>query len=169
MITVREAAEGDVDAILSIYNEGIEDRVATLDLERKSRADIEAWWRDRDGRYCVLVAAVGDNVVGYAALNRHSPRRAHDAIADLSVYVARRFRGQGAGRALLRELERRAIQGGFHKIVLFALNGNEPGKALYRGAGFREIGVLEEHGRIDGELVDVVAMEKILGRPYNAS
>lgn len=160
-ITTRAAQAGDLEAIRHIYNQGIEDRIATLDTDAKSPNDIDAWWRQHDERYAVLVAAHDDTVVGWASLNRFSHRCAHAAIADLSVYVARSERGKGIGKMLLGNLEQRA-RGSFHKIVLHALNENVAGKRLYAAAGFREVGVFREHGQLDGRLVDVVAMEKLI-------
>jgi len=160
-MTVRPATAADLDAILRIYNEGIEDRVATLETELKTRGDITEWWSQHDDRYAVLVATDGGELVGWASLNRFSHRCAHEEIADLSVYVARSYRGRGAGFALLEELARRA-RGAFHKIVLHALDGNVAGKRLYGKAGFTVVGVFREHGKLDGRYVDVVAMEKLL-------
>ena len=162
--TVRRASPGDVDAVLRIYNEGIMDRVATLESDEKTSEEISAWWRQHDDRYVVLVATEGGDVVGWASLNRFSNRCAHSEVADLSVYVARMHRGCGVGSLLLAELERYAIDGAFHKIVLHALDTNELGKHLYRKTGFVEVGVFKEHGSLDGRYVDVVAMEKLLRR-----
>lgn len=145
-----------------IYNEGIEDRIATLDLEPKSAAEITAWWSEHDGRYEVVVAERGGEIVGWAALNPYSHRCAYDAVADLSVYVARAARGTGVGGALLHRIEHRARERDFHKIVLFTLPFNESGQALYRKQGYREVGTFKEQGTIDGRLVDVMAMEKLL-------
>jgi len=160
-IAARAAGRDDLEAIRRIYNEGVEDRTATLETEPKSSEDMAAWWSDHDQRYAVLVAVEENAVVGWASLNRFSHRCAHNAIADLSVYVARSERGKGIGTILLRDLERHAREA-FHKIVLHALNDNAAGKRLYATAGFREVGVFREHGQLDGKLVDVVAMEKLL-------
>jgi L-amino acid N-acyltransferase YncA len=159
---VRRPASDDLEAIRRIYNEGVEDRVATLEHGTKSRHEIEKWWREHDDRYAVLVATHAGDVVGWASLNRFSHRCAHAEVADLSIYVARRHRGRGVGYALLTALADEAVQNGFHKIVLHALNGNEQGKRLYRKAGFREVGVFHEHGLLDGRYADVIAMERIL-------
>jgi len=161
-LTIRHASDGELAAIAAIYNEGIEDRVATLDTQPKSRDEIEDWWRQHGDRYAVLVAAADGNAVGWASLNRFSARCAHAEIADVSVYVKREFRGRGVGFALLSELAREAQGTGFRKLVLHALNSNAHGKRLYFKAGFREVGVFREHGEIDGRYVDVVAMERIL-------
>jgi phosphinothricin acetyltransferase len=161
-LSVRRASTDDLEAIRGIYNEGIEDRVATLDREPKSRQEIEQWWSAHDGRYAVLVAIESGDIVGWAALNAFSQRCAHSNIADLSVYVARRSRGQGVGYALLSALVQEAARNGFHKIVLHALDSNESGKRLYRKSGFREVGVFKQHGALDGRYVDVVALELLL-------
>ncbi len=161
-IAIRRATTEDVAAIGRIYNEGIEDVVATLDVDPKSPQEMAAWWSEHDERYVVLVAAQSDEVVGWASLNRFSHRCAHAATADLSVYVARGHRGQGVGYSLLASLATEATLNGFHKIVLHSLDTNESGKRLYRRSGFAEVGVFREHGLLDGKYVDVVAMERLL-------
>ncbi len=159
---VRPASRDDLAAIARIYNEGIQDGSATLETELKSAEDLAQWWGEHDLRYAVLVAAEEECILGWASLNRFSDRCAHAAVADLSVYIARSHRGRGVGIALLAEFERQAAAGNFHKIVLHALDSNLAGRALYRKAGFREVGVYEEHGMLGGRFVDVVTMEKLL-------
>jgi L-amino acid N-acyltransferase YncA len=161
-ICVRRASSGDLEAIRKIYNQGIEDRLATLEADPRTEDDMGAWWAEHDDRYVALVAMERERVVGWAALNRFSHRCAHSSVADLSVYVARERRGEGIGYALLDRLADEAKRGGFHKVVLHALNDNEHGKRLYRKASFAEVGIFREHGRLDGRFVDVVAMERLL-------
>lgn len=161
-VEVRAASRNDLENIRRIYNEGIEDRVATLETTPKSTGDIEAWYDDHDKAHAVIVAVKLGEIVGFASLNRFSARCAHSEIADLSVYVTRMQRGRGVGYALLDRLAQEAKANGFHKIVLHALDENEAGKRLYRKAGFAEVGVFKEHGRLDGRYVDVVAMERLL-------
>jgi phosphinothricin acetyltransferase len=160
---IRSAATADLDVIRRIYNEGIEDRIATLDEDPKDADGIAAWWSEHEGRYVVLVAENEEaDVVGWASLNPYSHRCAYRGVADLSVYVRRDARGTGVGSALLAALEKRAKQEEFHKIVLFTFPFNANGQALYRRFGYREVGVFREQGRLDGASVDVMAMEKIL-------
>ncbi len=159
----RSATSDDLEAIRCIYNEGIEDRIATLDEDPKTADDIATWWATHQERYAVVVAEndAGD-VVGWASLNPYSHRCAYRGVADLSVYVARLARGIGVGMSLLAALERRAKQNAFHKIVLFTFPFNAAGQRLYRRFGYREVGVFHEQGRLNGAFVDVMAMEKIL-------
>ncbi|MEO6914185.1 MAG: arsinothricin resistance N-acetyltransferase ArsN1 family A [Candidatus Baltobacteraceae bacterium] len=162
-VQVREASGDDLDAIRRIYNEGIEDRIATLETAPKTEAEIREWWAQHGARFVVLVALAKDaEIAGWASLNPFSHRCAHAAIADLSVYVSRNLRGHGMGAVLLSAIEPFALKHEFRKIVLHALNKNEAGKRLYRRLGYEEVGVFRQHGKLEGEFVDVVAMEKIL-------
>ena len=161
---MRAATRADLERIREIYNQGIEDREATLDTEPKSAAFIDAWFAEHGGRYEILVAEEAGRVVGWVSLNRYSHRCAYDGVADLSVYVDRALRAKGIGACLLRAIEERARMHGFHKIVLFTLPFNALGQALYGKLGYREVGAFKEHGKLDGRLVDVMAMEKILER-----
>jgi L-amino acid N-acyltransferase YncA/protein-tyrosine-phosphatase len=163
---VRIGIEPDLDAIRRIFNEGIEDRVATLDDTPKSAAEMETWWDEHDERYSIFVAQDDSaNVVGWASLNPYLHRCTYQGVADLSVYVSRDHRGTGVGSALLAALEKHAKERDFRKIVLFALASNANGQGLYRKLGYREVGVFREQGLLEGRLVDVMAMEKIL-RPF---
>lgn len=159
---IREARLADAAAIARIYNQGIEDRLATLETELRSEEERRAWLAHRSPRHPVLVAADGDSIVGWASLNRFNLRAVYDYVADFSVYVNREQRGTGIGSRLLRALEDRARTLGYHKLVLAALAHNRAGMALYERCGFRLIGTYKEQGMLDGHWVDVIVMEKIL-------
>jgi L-amino acid N-acyltransferase YncA len=161
-LRVRPAGASDAEAIAAIYNQGIEDRLATLETAARTAEDRRAWLAARDPRHPVLVAEEAGLVVGWASLNGFNPRPAYDAVADFSIYVLRERRGQGIGGRLLAELVTRARSLGYHKLVLAALAHNAAGRALYETAGFREVGIYREQGRLDGRFVDVLLMERIL-------
>ncbi len=159
---IRDATIDDAGDIARIYNQGIEDRVATLETEPRTPDERRQWLASRTTRYPILVAVVGARLVGWASLNPFNPRPAYDHVADFSVYVDRTERGAGTGTALLAALERRARVLGYHKLVLAAFPWNTAGMALYRRGGFRTVGTYHEQGVLDGRWVDVVLMEKIL-------
>ncbi|MEH6990775.1 arsinothricin resistance N-acetyltransferase ArsN1 family A [Cytobacillus firmus] len=159
---VREARKADLVAILEIYNQGIEDRIATLETEKKDLSYMAKWFEQHQCRYCVLAAEIGGQVIGWASVNPYSSRCAYDGVADLSIYIAREFRGKGAGGKLLSALEKKARENKFHKLVLFTFPFNELGQSLYKKMGFREVGIFLNQGVLDGEFVDVMAMEKLL-------
>ena len=161
-VVIRRAASVDADAICAIHNEGISDRVATLDTTLRTGSATREWLAERGERHPVLVAERDGRVVGWGSLNRFNARAAYDDVADFSVYVERGWRGKGIGRELLEALVAEASAIGFHKMVLAALAHNAAGLALYTRAGFTHVGVYREQGQLDGRWVDVVIMEKLL-------
>jgi phosphinothricin acetyltransferase len=159
---VRAATPEDAEAICRIYNQGIEDRVATLETELRTPEERLDWLRSRERRHPVIVAVADGDVVGWGSLNRFNPRPAYDHVADLSVYVERQCRGRGIGRQLLARLIELARDLGYHKMVLAAFPSNAAGIALYKRMGFSEVGIYREQGLLDGKWVDVIAMDKLL-------
>ena len=164
-MTIRDARPGDAAAICRIYNQGIQDRVATLETEERTPEERRAWLEARGPRHPVLVVEAEGEVTAWGSLNSFNPRRAYDHVADFSLYVDRAWRGRGVGRRLLDALIARARALGYHKLVLSAFPWNEAGMAVYRRAGFREVGTYREQGLLDGRWVDTIVMEKILEGP----
>lgn len=162
MITIRSAVTTDAEAICAIHNQGIADRIATLDSTLRTPADSLAWLTERGPRHPVIVAEAEGRMVGWASLNRFNPRAAYDGVADFSVYVERGNRGKGIGRQLLTRLIALARDAGYHKMVLTAIAYNDAGIALYTWAGFTRVGVYHEQGQFDGKWIDTLIMEKIL-------
>jgi len=162
-LEIREATREDAAAIAHIYNQGIEDRSATLETQLRTPEERTEWIAARGTRHPVLVAVDKEGmVVGWGSLNPFNPRPAYDHVVDFSVYVAREQRGRGIGDALLGALEVRARALGYHKMVLAAFPTNAPGMRLYERHGFTTVGVYHEQGMLDDQWVDVIIMEKLL-------
>jgi phosphinothricin acetyltransferase len=161
-LAIREARAADAGSIAAIYNQGIVDRIATLETEERTPGERAAWLAARGPRHPVLVAEVAGQMVGWGSLNPFSPRRAYDHVADFSLYVERGWRGRGVGSGLLAALVERARGLGYHKLVLAAFPWNAAGMAVYGKHGFRTVGIYKEQGLLDGKWVDTVIMEKIL-------
>jgi L-amino acid N-acyltransferase YncA len=161
-LTVRPARESDAEAIARIYNQGIEDRVATLETELRTPEERRRWMAARGPRHPVIAAEAAGTLVGWASLNQFNPRPAYQHVADFSVYVDRDWRGKGVGRRLLEALIERAREIGYHKMVLSAFPFNQAGVALYERLGFRAVGIYKEQGLLDGKWTDTIIMEKLL-------
>jgi L-amino acid N-acyltransferase YncA len=168
-IAIRAATEADAAAICLIYNQGIEDRIATLETELRTPEERRQWMAARGPRHPVFVAeaaspsgAATSTVVGWSSLNAFNPREAYRHVADLSVYVERGWRGRGVGRRLLEHLIERARTLGYHKMMLSTFPFNASGVALYERMGFTRVGVFREMGQLDGRWIDTLIMEKML-------
>jgi len=159
---VRLATPKDAETICTIYNQGIEDRVATLETELRTPDERRQWMAAKSPRHPVIVVENEHGVVGWGSLNVFNARPAYRHVADFSVYVERSYRGKGVGSVLLTRLIELGRQHGFHKLVLSAFPTNDGGMKLYSKHGFRTVGVYKEQGQLDGRWVDTIVMEKLL-------
>lgn len=159
-LSARAASPGDVPAIAQIYNEGIEDRVGTFETRPRSEDDVRAWF---DGVHPIVVVADGDGrIVAFASTSTYRTRECYAGIAEFSVYVARAERGRGAGRLAMEALIAAAAQAGYWKLVSRIFIENTASRALMTRVGFREVGIYEKHGKLDGVWRDVVIVERVL-------
>lgn len=142
-----------------IYNQGIADRTATFETRLRTEGDIRAWF---DGVHPVLVVEEQGAVVAFAAAFRYRQRDCYAGIAEASVYVERAFRRRGAGRLALEALIAGAAANGFWKLLSRIFVDNAASRRLVASLGFREVGIYEKHGRLDGVWRDVVIVEKLL-------
>jgi L-amino acid N-acyltransferase YncA len=155
----RLATPEDSPAIARIYNEGIEDRVATFETRLRTAADVSAWF---DGIHPIVVVEEDGDVVAFASTSSYRPRPCYAGVAEFSVYVARRARGRGAGRRAMKALLDTCERAGFWKLVSRVFPENLASRRLLRAVGFREVGVYEKHARLDGVWRDVVIVERLI-------
>jgi len=160
MLRTRPASPDDAEAIARIYNEGIEDRLATFETRPRSPQDVRGWF---DGVHPVVVAEdEAGRVVAFASTSTYRPRDCYAGIADFSVYVGREARGRGTGRVVMEALIAASEQAGFWKLVSRVFPQNTASLRLLRAVGFREVGRYEKHGKLDGAWLDVVIVERLI-------
>ena len=159
---LRPARPADAEAMASIYNEGIGERVATFQSEPQSATDLTPLI-DRSATHPVLVAECEGAVVGWAAVKPYSDFPPYRPVAECMLYVTRSQRRRGIARMLLNGLSDAAERAGFTKLVGKIFTGNVPSIALVRECGFSEVGVHRRHGRLDGRWLDVLMVERLLG------
>jgi len=158
-MTARAAIPSDSASIAQIYNEGIEDRVATFETRLRSADDIRAWF---DGMHPIVVVEENGAIIAFGATSTYRPRECYAGIAETSVYVARAYRRKGAGRIALSALIDAAAAAGFWKLLSRIFPQNNASRGLVRDLGFREVGIYEKHGKLEGVWRDVVIVERLL-------
>lgn len=156
---VRVATLADAAQIAAIYNQGIEDRVGTFETELRTEAMVQAWF---DGRHPIVVVEEENALIAYASTSAYRSRPCYAGIAEFSVYVRREWRGKGAGSLAMQQLLRESETAGFWKLVSRVFVENAASRGLLRSLGFREVGVYEKHGQLDGVWRDVVIVEYVL-------
>jgi L-amino acid N-acyltransferase YncA len=161
--TARPAEARDATAIARIYNHGIEDRVATFETEHRTPSQIEALLAERASRYPMVVVEREGEVIAWAGVGAYRSRPCYDGVAEFSVYVDRAHRSTGAGRAAMEALVSACQAKGFWKLVSRIFADNAISRAFHRRLDFREVGIYERHGKLDGVWKDCVIVERLIG------
>ena len=155
----RLAIPEDATAIAAIYNQGIDDRTSTFETRHRTTDDVHTWF---DDRHPIVIVENDHGVIAFASTSTYRPRECYTGIAEFSVYVERDSRGHGAGRLAMEALLIAAEQRGFWKLLSRVFVENVASRTLLHRLGFREVGVYEKHGQLDGVWRDVVIVEKLI-------
>ncbi len=156
---LRPARPLDAARIAEIYNQGIEDRIATFETKNPQTKDILAWF---DTKYPFLIAEQNGVVQGFIRASSYRPRAVYAGIAEYSVYVAREAHGQRIGDALMTAFIPALQQAGFWKVLSRIFPENSASRALCVRHGFREVGIYQKHAQLDGIWRDCLIVERIL-------
>ena len=159
MLHARRATPDDAPMIAQIYNQGIADRVATFETSPRAAEDVRAWF---DGAHPIVVVEDDQAILAFASTSTYRSRACYAGIAEFSVYVARSQRGRGAGRLAMAALIAAAEQSGLWKLLSRVFVENVASRNLLGSLGFREVGIYEKHGRLDGRWRDVVIVERLI-------
>lgn len=155
-VHTRPMTASDWPAVAEIYREGIATGEATFETDVPD-------WSDWDASHlpqCRIVAESSDGVIGWAALSPVSSRCVYGGVGEVSVYVAAAARGHGVGRTLLQELVARSEEAGLWSLRAGMFPSNPATVALHKSCGFREVGLHERVGRLNGVWRDTLLMER---------
>jgi phosphinothricin acetyltransferase len=156
-LVIEAMTDGDAEAVIAIYAQGIASGNATLETV------VPDWthWHTGHRRDCRFVARLDGMVAGWTAIGRYSTREVYAGVAWESVYVAESARGRGVGRALLDALIPATEAAGVWTLMAGVLAENAASLALHERVGFRRVGVQERIGRdAGGHWRDVVLLER---------
>ena len=153
---IDQMLSDDWDAVRAIYEGGIATGHATFETAAPG-------WKKWDSSHLPearLVARVGEQVLGWAALSRVSERCVYAGVAEVSVYVDSAHRGGGVGHALLGSLVIESEKAGLWTLQAGVFPENQSSVALHLKHGFREIGIRRRLGKLNGVWRDVLLLER---------
>jgi L-amino acid N-acyltransferase YncA len=159
---VRPATEGDLDAIVAIYNDVLETS-STIWSESPTTIEERRDWlaEKRTADYPVLVAEE-DEVLGFIAAGPFRPWQGYAKTAEHSIHVHRDARNRGVGGLLLGAMERALRNRGTHVMVAGIDAANDGSIRFHVRAGFAEVARMPEVGRHRGAWRDLVLVQKQL-------
>ena len=144
------------DAVLAIYQAGIEEGNATFETCAPDWAAFSAA-RLPGHRF---VATTQGRVTGWVAASAVSGRCVYAGVIEHSVYVDPAARGGGIGRRLLGTLITSTEATGIWTIQSGIFPENTASLALHHAAGFRSVGTRERIGQHYGRWRDVILIER---------
>jgi L-amino acid N-acyltransferase YncA len=159
---VRDAVEGDLPAIVAIYNATIPGGMVTADTAPVTVEGRRSWFRAHTpDRHPIWVAADGRGAVcAWFSFSPFHPRPAYHPTAEISVYVAETHRRLGLADLLMRRAIERAPALGLKSLVGLVWGHNEPSLRLMAKHGFERWGHLPRVALLHGVERDLV----IVGR-----
>ena len=163
---IREATEADVPEIQSIYAHHVLTGTGTFEEEPPSVEEMAARFRKVVDSGCSWLVAVDDSgVLGFAYYNQFRDRSAYRFCVEDSIYVREDVRGQGVGKALVARLIQDATSRGMRQMVAVIGDSENVGSiGVHASLGFHMVGTLKAAGIKFGRWVDVVSMQRPLGR-----
>ena len=119
------------------YASAIEVEVCLVDFDREL-ASLPGLYTPPDGRLLLAYQegpAGAEQLIGCAALRKLGP----DTCELKRLYIRSTFRGQGAGRELVKQAIDEARSIGYRRMLLDTLPSMQEAHKIYRTLGFREI------------------------------
>ena len=142
--------------IATIYLQGIATGNATFQTEAATWAD----WDKSHLQHSRLAAFVENEMAGWAALSPVSSRCVYAGVAEVSIYIADKFRGKGIGKILFSQLIKSSEVNNLWTLQSGIFPENIGSIRLHENCGFRAIGYRERIGQMHGIWRDNIIMER---------
>ncbi len=157
MASIRRVEQGDLPALLDIYNHYVRTTPITFDIEPRTLAQRQEWLDSfkPSGRYQCFVAVEGGKAVGWACSGKYKEKAAYDTSIEMSVYLDPARHGNGLGRTLYETLIAALEREDINRLYGGITQPNPASVALHVAMGFRLVGTQTEVGRKFGKFWDV--------------
>jgi L-amino acid N-acyltransferase YncA len=155
-ITFRTMTAIDWKSVAEIYRQGMETGNATF------RQEIPGWgdWNERHLKNSRIVCSIESEIVGWAALTPVSERCVYAGVAEVSVYVANKFRGQNIGFRLLEKLIEDSEDNNLWTLQARIFPENTGSLKIHERLGFRKVGYRERIGKMKEKWRNIILLER---------
>lgn len=152
---IRLATLDDLPQIVAIYNEAIDARWATADLEPLKFENRLEWFNSHDpSQYPIYVFEENKSVLGWCSLSPYRfGRAALKRTAEITYYVSYFAHHRGVGSKLVSYTLEQAPKFGIRVLFGILLEKNAASVAIMKKFGFEQWAYLPEVADFEGELV----------------
>ncbi|GIP21666.1 GNAT family N-acetyltransferase [Paenibacillus sp. J22TS3] len=159
--SIEDAQLSDLERIVEIYNSTVAGRQVTADLDPVTVESRIPWFHEHSPDFRPLwVLRIHGEVAAWLSFQSFYGRPAYNGTAEISIYIAEEYRGQGIGKVLIQKAIEESPKLSLSNLVGFVFAHNKPSLALLEKFGFDQWGYLPEVANLDGVLRDLV----IVGR-----
>ena len=163
MTTLRPPRDEDVRALAVLRNDLPTQYALLAAPQPNTLDDVRAWIGRRTADPAALffvIADESDAAVGFTQVLAIDERSRHGMFG---IAIDERHRGKGHGRGAIEAFCAAALADGrLDKLVLHVAADHAVACALYRSAGFTDVGILRRHYRSPQRWHDVAIMERFL-------
>ncbi len=161
-IAIRRVEEGDLPALLAIYNHYVRETPVTFDIEPRTMEQRRAWFDGfaETGRYQCFVVVKNGEPVGWASSHPYKERAGYLVTVETSIYLSPEVTALGLGRKLYATLFEALAGEDIHRALGGIVPPNPASVGLHESFGFRLAGTLTEVGRKFGRFWDVAVYLK---------
>ena len=156
-------------AILAIFNDAIANSTALYDYKPRTIEMMTGWFDAKaKGKFPVIgIENDSGELMGFASYGTFRGWPAYKYSVEHSVYVDARFRGQGIGKLLLKEIIAAAQSQNYHCLVGGIDATNSVSIRLHESLGFVHCGTIRHAGFKFGRWLDLAFYQLILQTPSN--
>lgn len=168
-VEIRPAVAADAGALARIYNFYIRETIVTFEEEALPDEEMARRLEEvQSASLPWLVAAYGDEIVGYAYATNWKRRYGYRFSAEVTVYLDPDYGGKGIGSALYDRLIPLVEMRGIRVVIGGIALPNDASVALHEKFGFQKVAQFREVGIKFDKWIDVGYWEKILPPDSNA-
>lgn len=153
---IRQATDGDAQAITDIYNYYIRNTVISFEEEEVTADEMSArMQKNLSSGYSWLVLEVEGVVIGYAYSSKFHQRAAYRYTAEVSIYLLHTEQGRGWGRKLYQELFSSMQKKSIHIAIGCIALPNAESVALHEKMGMQKVAHFKRVGYKFDQWLDV--------------
>jgi len=162
-VKIRTALENDLPYILDIINDSIETSTADYRYDTINATDLKVWYKNHiANNEPVLVAEIGDVIVGYATYGQFRERIGFQYSVEHSIYCHNDYKGKGIGKLLMNELIAHAKNSKSHTMVACIDAENHSSIKFHEKLGFMNVGQMKQIGFKFNRFLDMAIMQLML-------
>ena len=146
----------DWHSINKIFVQGIETGNSTFTKVPPTQKE----WESTYVLDSCIVARINNEITGWVAIKPVSNRPVFMGVAEVSVYISKDFRGKSIGKTLLSSVIDWSEENGYWTLQANIFPENIASVSLHKSLGFREVGVREKIGQMDGTWRDIILLDR---------